>query len=59
MDEDKGHHEDLNEHEMSEEASDSYEGQQEFDESVTCCVTYPYLYLEIPGCEKGCSCSRH
>ena len=33
MDEDEGPHEDLNEHEMSDEASDSDEGQQEFDES--------------------------
>ena len=33
MDEDEGAHEDLNEHEVSEEASDSDEGQQEFDES--------------------------
>ena len=33
MDEDEGPHEDLNEHEMSEEASDSDEGQQEFEES--------------------------
>ena len=33
MDEDDGPHEDLNEHEMSKEASDSDEGQQEFDES--------------------------
>ena len=32
MDEDEGPHEDLNEHEMSEEASHSDEGQQEFDE---------------------------
>ena len=32
-DEDEGPHEDLNEHEMSKEASDSDEGQQEFDES--------------------------
>ena len=33
VDEDEGPHEDLNEHEMSEEASDSDEGQQEFEES--------------------------
>ena len=33
MDEDEGPHEDLNEHEMSEEASDFDEDQQEFDES--------------------------
>ena len=33
MDEDEGPHEDLNEHEVIEEASDSDEGQQEFDES--------------------------
>ena len=33
MDEDDGPHEDLNEHELSEESSDSEEGQQEFDES--------------------------
>ena len=33
MDEDEGPHEDLNEHEMSEEASDSDKDQQEFDES--------------------------
>ena len=33
MDEDEGPHEDLNEHEMREEASDYDEGQQEFDES--------------------------
>ena len=32
-DEDEGPHEDLNEHEVSEEASDSDGGQQEFDES--------------------------
>ena len=32
MDEDEGPHEDLNEHEMSEEASHSDKGQQEFDE---------------------------
>ena len=32
MDEDEGPHEDLNEHEMSEKASHSDEGQQEFDE---------------------------
>ena len=33
VDEDEGPHEDLNEHEMSEGASDSDEGQQEIDES--------------------------
>ena len=33
VDEDEGPHEDLNEHEVSEEASDSDEGQQELDES--------------------------
>ena len=33
MDEDEGTHEDLNEHETSEKADDSDEGQQEFDES--------------------------
>ena len=33
VDEDEGPHEDLNEHEVSEEASDSDEGQKEFDES--------------------------
>ena len=33
MDEGEGPHEDLNEHEVSEEASDSDEGQKEFDES--------------------------
>ena len=32
VDEDEGPHEDLNEHEVSEEASYSDEGQQEFDE---------------------------
>ena len=32
MDEDEGPHEDLNEHEMSEKASHSDEGQQGFDE---------------------------
>ena len=34
MDEDEGPHEDLNEHEMSEEASDSDEGQQEFHSNL-------------------------
>ena len=33
MDEGEVRHEDLNEHEVSEEAGDSDEGQQEFDES--------------------------
>ena len=33
VDEDEGPHEDLNEREVSEEASVSSEGQQEFDES--------------------------
>ena len=33
VDEDEGPHEDLNEHEVSEEAGVSSEGQQEFDES--------------------------
>ena len=33
VDEDEGPHEDLSAHEVSEEASDSDEGQQEFDES--------------------------
>ena len=34
VDEDEGAHEDLNEHEVSEEASDCDEGQQQFDESI-------------------------
>ena len=33
VDEDEGPHKDLNEHEVSEEANDSGEGQQEFHES--------------------------
>ena len=33
VNEDEGPHEDLNKHDVSEEASDSDEGQQEFDES--------------------------
>ena len=46
VDDDEGPHmhEDLNEHEVSEEASDCDEGQQEFDESSICLL--PHLTLE-------------